>query len=161
MPVYMIRAGENGPVKVGFSDDPFGRLSNLQVSHWEKLRIIRLFEGGEAEEVALHNHFADLLIRGEWFSFSRAMLADVGLVDMPLPSKPEVVLQYPLTAGQERLLADVDAFLKSTGMGATYLGVAAVNDGKFVSRLRAGKNMQTSTIQRVIAFMAERSQAAA
>ena len=59
MPVYMIRAGEHGPVKIGHSFDPQFRLGQLQISHWETLRIIRLFEGAEIEEAALHQKFAD------------------------------------------------------------------------------------------------------
>lgn len=88
MPVYMIRAGENGPVKIGHSQFPDIRLGQLQISHWERLSIIRLFEGGETEEAVLHARFADLHIRGEWHSFSRLMLADLGLIELPLKSEP-------------------------------------------------------------------------
>ena len=89
----MIRAGESGPVKLGHAADPVKRLADLQVAHWEKLRIIRLWEGGLAEEAALHVQFADLYIRGEWFAFSRTMLGAIGLqeieyVSAELPSVP-------------------------------------------------------------------------
>lgn len=82
MAVYLIRAGEHGPVKIGYSDEPEVRLGQLQISHWETLRIIRQFEGGPAEETALHDRFQELHIRGEWHHFSRAMLGDVGLVEI-------------------------------------------------------------------------------
>lgn len=97
MPVYMIRAGESGPVKIGHSHDPEMRLGQLQISHWEPLRIIRQFVGGEAEEFALHGRFADLHIRGEWHSFSRAMLGDVGLAEI-LPTPTPVIEVAPITA---------------------------------------------------------------
>lgn len=84
MPVYLIRAGANGPVKIGYALDPRGRLTELQVAHYEPLSILRMWEGGEPEEAMLHLRFADLCIRGEWFSFSRQMLGDVGLTDIPL-----------------------------------------------------------------------------
>jgi DNA-binding XRE family transcriptional regulator len=52
-----------------------------------------VFEGGEAEEAMLHIRFADLHIRGEWHSFSRLMLGDVGLTEVVVvpeaaPDKP-------------------------------------------------------------------------
>lgn len=81
MPVYMIRAGESGPVKIGHSLDPQARLAALQIAHYERLRIIRLLVGGEAEESMLHLRFADQHLRGEWHSFSRLMLGDVGIPD--------------------------------------------------------------------------------
>lgn len=83
MTVYFIQ-GESrfGPVKIGHSHDPETRLGQLQVSHWETLRIIRLFKGAEADEAALHLRFFDLHIRGEWHSFSRAMMGEVGLVEI-------------------------------------------------------------------------------
>lgn len=91
MPVYMIRAGETGPVKIGYSVYPWGRLAELQVAHYETLRIVRLFEGGEPEEASLHIRFADLYLRGEWHSFSRLMMGDVGLVEI----KPEAIPELP------------------------------------------------------------------
>lgn len=84
MPVYMIRAGEKGPVKIGRAQDIRKRLTELQVFHWEKLRIMRAFTGGVAEEAMLHDLFYDLHLRGEWHHFSRAMLADVGLPEIDL-----------------------------------------------------------------------------
>jgi hypothetical protein len=81
MPVYMIRAGEHGPVKIGWTDDVGNRLRIMQIGNHEKLVVIRLFEGGETEEAALHKRFADQHLRGEWHHFSKAMLGDVGLVE--------------------------------------------------------------------------------
>lgn len=156
MPVYMIQAGgDRGPVKIGFGD-PQERLSNLQVAHYERLHIIRLFEGDAPEESALHCLFEDLWIRGEWHNFSRKMLGDVGLVELPIPGKPEPI-KYPLTYGQETLLVEVNEFLRATRMSATRLGIDAINDGKFVGRLRSGLNMQTATIERVRLFIEART----
>lgn len=86
MACYLIRAGLTGPCKLGKADDPKRRLMELQTAHYEALHLLRVWEGGVAEEAALHQRFADLHIRGEWFSFSKAMLADVGL--RPLPPAP-------------------------------------------------------------------------
>jgi hypothetical protein len=81
--IYLIRAGESGPVKIGYARsvrDARGRIDSLQVGHWEILRVLRLWEGDMRDERRMHMRFADLRIRGEWFAFSRLMLADVGLM---------------------------------------------------------------------------------
>jgi len=83
MPVYMIRAGEHGPVKIGHATDVAGRLYDLQSGNHERLTVLRVFDGGAAEEARLHERFADLHLHGEWHSFSKAMLGDVGLVELP------------------------------------------------------------------------------
>lgn len=103
MPVYLIRAGETGPVKIGMAQsirDAIGRMDSLQVAHWEVLRLLRMWKGDRREEELLHVRFADLRIRGEWFSFSRLMLSDVGLeiidlgtdVDAPMSVKDMIRL---------------------------------------------------------------------
>jgi len=146
----MIRAGENGPVKIGHSVNPIERLSNLQMGHYETLRIIRLFEGGAEEEAALHVRFADLHLKGEWHSFSRVMMGDLGLIEMPIAEDDREATPLPIF---EALLDEVEVFLIVHGMRTTAFGIAAVNDGKFVSRLRAGMNMTAATIAKVRSFM--------
>lgn len=84
MPVYMIQAGENGPVKIGYSAEPDRRLMELQVAHWTTLTLVRLLEGGEADEGALHSRFNHLRLRGDWHSYSTELFGDVGLVDVPI-----------------------------------------------------------------------------
>jgi hypothetical protein len=83
MPVYMIQAGgKGGSVKIGVTDDVEKRLRNMQTGNHQALAVIRLFEGGEAEERQLHERFADHRLSGEWFSFSKRMLGDVGLAEV-------------------------------------------------------------------------------
>lgn len=80
--IYLIRAGESGPVKIGYARsvrEARMRIDTLQTGHWEILRVLRLWEGDMGDERRMHVRFADLRIRGEWFAFSRLMLADVGL----------------------------------------------------------------------------------
>jgi len=84
MPVYLIRAGALPIVKVGKANDPGQRLADLQTGHWETLKLLRVWQGGLAEEASLHARFADLRIKGDWFALSRLMLGDVGLVEMDL-----------------------------------------------------------------------------
>jgi len=102
MPVYLIRAGLTGPVKIGKADDPRGRRSELQVAHYEELHLLRAWVGGLAEELRLHDLFADLRIRGEWFSFSKLMLGDVGVVEIDLTPAP---LSFPVVEACDGRLA--------------------------------------------------------
>lgn len=54
----------------------------------------------------------------------------------------------------EALLADIAAFLRDAGMAETTFGRHAVNDGKFVGRLRSGSGVTVATIDRVRAYIA-------
>jgi hypothetical protein len=51
------------------------------------------------------------------------------------------------------LVTDIDAFLAQSGMAETTFGRLAVNDGKFLGRLRTGGNLTISTVDRVRAFL--------
>ena len=75
MPVYLIRAGEAGPVKIGHAKNPRRRLAGFQCHHHETLVLLRTIAGAQPEEAALHRYSADLRIRGEWFRFSPEMLS--------------------------------------------------------------------------------------
>lgn len=66
--VYFIRAGDK--VKIGFSAKPFMRLSAIQTSHHEDLRIMAYIPGTLKFERRLHQMFRALHVRGEWFQFS-------------------------------------------------------------------------------------------
>jgi hypothetical protein len=54
---------------------------------------------------------------------------------------------------RETLLRDIDAFLRQQRMAETRFGLAAVNDGHLIRRLRAGGNLTLRTVERVRAFM--------
>ena len=110
MPVYMLQAGGFGSVKIGTSADPLARKRQLQTSMPQKLRIVRVLEGGKDEETALHERFADQRKNGEWFDPTDAMLTgDLGLKDLPIPHPKRGRGRYhnPATAyGRWRLLQD-------------------------------------------------------
>jgi hypothetical protein len=74
MPVYFIRAGESGPVKIGIADDVSARLRELQTAHHESLLVVRTVDGAQDLEAAFHAAFRDRHIRGEWFSWDDRML---------------------------------------------------------------------------------------
>lgn len=52
------------------------------------------------------------------------------------------------------LLREIDAFVAERGIAETTFGRLAVNDGKFVSRLRNNGNITFATAERVRTFIA-------
>ena len=87
MTVYFIQAGNDGPVKIGMSENIPRRLANLQGAHFDTLRVIRQISGNGHEERLLHGHFSHLKIRGEWFLFDAEMLTIDPDLLIPEPSK--------------------------------------------------------------------------
>jgi hypothetical protein len=65
--VYFIQRGEDGPVKIGFSKNPRGRLSSLQCGIPERLTLLGVIPGGKEREQELHREFGKARINGEWF----------------------------------------------------------------------------------------------
>jgi hypothetical protein len=52
-----------------------------------------------------------------------------------------------------RLLAEIDAFLPTSGIAQTTFGRMAVGDSKFVARIRAGGGLTLKTAEKVQAFI--------
>jgi hypothetical protein len=69
--VYLILA-ENGLIKIGKSNDVYGRLKSLDTSSPLKLSLLFYIETMNADELedALHGIYDDKRIKGEWFSLS-------------------------------------------------------------------------------------------
>ena len=66
--IYAIQAGENGPIKFGYSaDSPKDRLISLQTAHYLELRLLHVNEGDLEEEKQVHKICRQERIRGEWF----------------------------------------------------------------------------------------------
>ena len=55
----------------------------------------------------------------------------------------------PNMSQQTELLSEIEAFLVDGKMAETTFGRFAVNDGKFVARLRSGGNLTVATIDKV------------
>jgi hypothetical protein len=73
--VYFIRAGVDGPVKIGIAREPLKRLRDLQVANPVELRLLAVTDGGRAAEVMLHRTFRESRVRGEWFEMSSRLEA--------------------------------------------------------------------------------------
>lgn len=67
MSVYYVHAPETGLVKIGFAEQPFSRLSKMQVDSPTRLILVAVEDGGKAVERERHQQFAELRSRGEWF----------------------------------------------------------------------------------------------
>jgi len=77
--VYLVQAGANGPIKIGFSKDPQRRLTELQANQAPPLRLLATLPGGREEEARLHRLFAEHRHEGtEWFAPVPALLALAG-----------------------------------------------------------------------------------
>jgi hypothetical protein len=65
--IYFIQMGEGGPIKIGKADDPWRRLSGLQIGCPTSLKLLGTVDGDRRREAGLHQDFDDARIRGEWF----------------------------------------------------------------------------------------------
>ena len=59
-----------------------------------------------------------------------------------------------MSGATKGLLAEIEAFLAGSGITATKLGIAAVNDGHLVANLRNGSSVTLKTADKVRAYMA-------
>ena len=65
--IYFMRAGNDGPIKIGHSGNPESRRKNLQTAHYHELEIIGVMPDDADVEGRLKKQFAAHRIRGEWF----------------------------------------------------------------------------------------------
>ena len=73
--IYFIRAGESGPIKIGFTTgQPEARITKLQTAHFERLRLLGSMPGTPMDERRLHVKFAAERLNGEWFLPSDALM---------------------------------------------------------------------------------------
>lgn len=74
--VYFIQAGQLAYIKIGKSNDPHGRLSELQGGAFAKLHLRDVIECEAAHQVEGHFHSAleDCRESGEWFNVSLVKL---------------------------------------------------------------------------------------
>ena len=72
--IYFIQCGENGPVKIGYTDgDVQARLAQLQTGCPYRLRLLWVYDGQDYTEQEIHYRFEGERVRGEWFHFSESL----------------------------------------------------------------------------------------
>lgn len=57
----------------------------------------------------------------------------------------------------QKLLSEIDAFLRDAGMADSTFGRKAVNDGKLMTRLRAGSSVTLEKASQIRRFLAKPS----
>jgi len=67
--VYFIRAGVNGPVKIGVTRNLKHRLEILGAGNHHELKCLHTIDGTVELERAMHRRFEQQHIRGEWFRY--------------------------------------------------------------------------------------------
>jgi len=80
--VYFIRQGLTGPIKIGYSTNGiYKRLKGLQTGNSSILYPVGAIIGGTKEtEKVLHDRFAHLKIKGEWFYPGRDLIEYISYV---------------------------------------------------------------------------------
>jgi hypothetical protein len=143
MPIYLIQAGDDGPVKIGFAYDVSSRIRTIQNNHYEPLKLIACYEGEPRDERELHKKFNHLRVIKEWFKFDPAML-ECGLV----PYTPREAETWHVD-----LLASIDAYLKATNETQTSFGMRVANDPGLVADIRNGRGVGLKLLRRIEAAL--------
>ena len=65
--VYFAQSGKAGPIKIGFSEHPVRRLTELQSANPRSLTLLGVVHGGEPLEQTLHSLLNSERMSGEWF----------------------------------------------------------------------------------------------
>lgn len=73
--VYFIRAGQRGPIKIGFTRNIERRIRQLQSGSPQPLRVLGTLPGDRATESMLQALHREQRIRGDWFRPSGDLLA--------------------------------------------------------------------------------------
>jgi len=68
--VYFVQAGEDGPIKIGWTQDIDRRIPELQTANARKLRLLGMVPGTLDTEAAFHARFSHLRLEAEWFRSS-------------------------------------------------------------------------------------------
>lgn len=121
MTVYFVRAGDDGPIKIGVAIDAFDRVKDLQTAHWQQLNIVRTIPGDVMEEQRLHRYYKDKRIRGEWYRFCPTMLEILpsNIVEPLTPMSPVVSQIAALEARATSQAIDVPAIWARAGIHRT------------------------------------------
>ena len=81
--VYVIQMGQKNIFKIGKSNDPEGRLANLQTASPFKLKLLHVFSADNASiaEENLHAALHEKRLKGEWFRLTNEQKASIVSVD--------------------------------------------------------------------------------
>jgi len=87
--VYLIQCTETGRVKIGWSNSPGNRLSDLQIGCPTELMLRGIIPNStKKDERALHRTYQKFHVRGEWFSSEVLEGIEYQEVSIPKPQPP-------------------------------------------------------------------------
>ena len=72
--VYFVQGESGGPIKIGYSADIVTRITKLQKSYPDKLKVLSVIPGDFKTEAAIHKQLAEYRLQGEWFNPAPAVL---------------------------------------------------------------------------------------
>jgi regulatory protein YycH of two-component signal transduction system YycFG len=72
--VYFIADSRRNLVKIGVSQNPLARLSQVQIGNGNKLELLKAVAGGKKLESLIHSKFAHLNTSGEWFKLTKELV---------------------------------------------------------------------------------------
>lgn len=83
MAVYFVHDDHSDWLKIGFSENPWGRMSKMQADCPGELTLLAILQGGRDVEAEVHQRFASARERGEWFRFTPELRAYVASLPEP------------------------------------------------------------------------------
>jgi len=72
--IYFLRAGQDGPIKIGFTAVLERRLAQLRAGSSIALCILGIYRGTKSGEAAIHRWFNDEWLHNEWFAPTQRLL---------------------------------------------------------------------------------------
>lgn len=96
--IYVIGT-DNGPLKIGYTADPKGRLSNLQVGQPTEIKLFyeEATETAKAKviEKLIHRTLGHKRVRGEWFNVSvEEAIAEVKFAFIRWEDEPALAFRF-------------------------------------------------------------------
>lgn len=143
MPTYIIRAGSDGPVKIGRADDVAERITSLQTGHHETLVLLRVIDTAYDSERSFHREFAHRRIRGEWFLFDECMLT---FVPSEQPSAEDAPLADVIKAARRAAVIEAQDLCEE--IWVSFRGIDS--RGRFVKRLARLIGLKSSQAKRLL-----------
>jgi hypothetical protein len=72
--VYFLRYGEEGPIKIGYSQNLGLRLSSYRTHTHLTVNVLHRMDGTKKDEKRIQAYFSDLHLKGEWFEAAPRLL---------------------------------------------------------------------------------------
>jgi hypothetical protein len=145
--IYFIRAGADGPVKIGYAASVERRVALIQAGNHQRFTLLRTLPGERQTEGWLHRHFAAARIDREWFAFD---------VDMLTVEPPAIAEHLRIPRGRANYAKHpLGAWLGEAGMSlaefAVKLGVHQDAVRKWLHSQRVPRVAQLAAIKRMTA----------